>query len=114
VASSRICCHTLTAQPAGGRLRSRAAEKWGADWVKKSLPQERLATLRQLEKMARARGQTLAQFALAWVLRLPAIASALTGASNAMQVEENVTAIKSLDVTEEELARIDTLTRQQS
>jgi L-glyceraldehyde 3-phosphate reductase len=60
-----------------------------------------------LSEIALARGQTLPQMALAWVLRLPVIASALIGASSPRQVEENVGCIANLQFTGEELARID-------
>jgi L-glyceraldehyde 3-phosphate reductase len=59
--------------------------------------------------MAKERGQTLAQMALAWILRLPAVTSALIGASSVQQIEENVEALKNLSFTEDELKRIDTL-----
>jgi L-glyceraldehyde 3-phosphate reductase len=90
---------------------SRAAQKWGRDWVAKNLTPERLAALRALNEMAQARGQTLAQMALAWTLRLPGITSALIGASSVKQVEENVAALANLSFTEEELKRIDALTQ---
>ena len=65
---------------------------------------------RELNKIAQARGQSLAQMSLAWVLRLPTIASALIGASSPQQVEENVGAIKQLDFSQEELSAIDAIT----
>jgi L-glyceraldehyde 3-phosphate reductase len=61
--------------------------------------------------MAKGRGQTLAQMALAWILRLPGITSALTGSSSVKQVEENVAALKGLEFSEDELRKIDELTR---
>lgn len=62
---------------------------------------------RALNAIAQQRGQTLAQMSLAWVLRQPAIASALIGASSVPQVEQNVAAIARLDFTDDELKRID-------
>lgn len=56
------------------------------------------------------RGQSLAQMALAWALRLPAITSVLVGASRVSQIEENVAALQNLDFTKEELAEIDRIT----
>ena len=64
---------------------------------------------RQLDAMARARGQSLAQMALAWVLRQPAITSALIGASKVSQIEDNLGAIKNLDFRPEELTAIDSI-----
>ena len=90
---------------------SRAAEKWGEGWVKGNLSPERLAVLNELNAMAKERGQTLAQMALAWILRLPGITSALIGASSAKQIEENVKALENLSFTKEELERIDKLTK---
>jgi len=67
--------------------------------------------LSQLNEMARQRGQTLAQMALAWILRLPQVTSALTGASSVKQIEENVAALNNLQFSEDELRRIDALTK---
>ena len=61
--------------------------------------------------MAKARGQSLAQMALAWILRLPGVTSALIGASSVAQIEENVKALDNLAFTEEELKKIDGLTK---
>jgi len=95
----------------GGNIpaHSRAAERWGEEWVRKNLSPERLSALTQLNGMAHERGQTLAQMALAWTLRLPEITSALIGASSLQQIEENVAALKNLSFTSEELAKIDEL-----
>jgi L-glyceraldehyde 3-phosphate reductase len=92
---------------------SRAALKWGADWAKNNLTEARVKTLRALNDLARQRGQTLAQMALAWILRLPTITSALIGASRVSQIEENVKALDNLDFSKEELQSIDSLTRPQ-
>jgi L-glyceraldehyde 3-phosphate reductase len=88
---------------------SRAAERWGEDWVKKNLSPERMKSLKELNEMAEKRGQTLAQMSLAWLLRLPEITSALIGASSADQVKENIAALDNLEFSKEELARIDKL-----
>jgi len=66
-----------------------------------------LASVAALNAMAEARGQTLAQLALAWVLRRGGITSALIGASKPEQVLDCVGAIHNLDFTDEELAQID-------
>ena len=65
-----------------------------------------------LNEIAQARGQSLAQMALAWVLRLPEVTSALTGASRVEQVEQNVAALNNLEFSPDELRRIDELTRE--
>ncbi|WP_029112381.1 aldo/keto reductase [Mycobacterium sp. URHB0044] len=63
--------------------------------------------LRGLAAIAERRGQTLAQLALAWVLREPIVASTLVGASSVAQLEENLGALANLDFTPEELSEID-------
>lgn len=86
---------------------SRAAEKWGKGWVENNLNEEKHAKLVALNKMAAERGQSLAQMALAWTLRLPAVTSALIGASRVSQIEENVKALDQLEFSAEELAKIE-------
>ncbi len=68
---------------------------------------EKLGKIRQLDALARGRGQSLAQMSLAWVLRNPAITSALIGASKVAQIEENVAALQNWAFTSGELAQID-------
>ncbi|MGW1161444.1 L-glyceraldehyde 3-phosphate reductase [Streptomyces sp. NPDC002513] len=63
--------------------------------------------LRALDDIATSRGQSLAQMALAWVLRGGRVTSALVGASSPRQLEDSVAAIRNLDFDAEELARID-------
>ena len=89
---------------------SRAAEKWGAEWVEQHLSDSRRAALNQLNAMAKNRGQTLAQMALAWILRLPSVTSALIGVSSVRQLEENVATLQNLDFSSDELLRINELT----
>jgi L-glyceraldehyde 3-phosphate reductase len=67
--------------------------------------------LRALDGLARDRGQSLAQLALAWVLRGGRVTSALVGASSARQLEDSVAATRALDFDAEELARIDELVK---
>jgi L-glyceraldehyde 3-phosphate reductase len=66
-----------------------------------------LAKLRALDAVARARGQSLAQMAIAWVLRQPAVTSALMGASRVEQIEDGVRALERLEFSSDELATID-------
>ncbi len=101
----------LTDKYLGGDIpaESRAAQKWGAEWVEKNLNPEKKAALNGLNSLAKERGQTLAQMALAWILRLPAVTSALIGASSVQQIEENVAALTNLAFTDEELKQIDGL-----
>jgi L-glyceraldehyde 3-phosphate reductase len=66
-----------------------------------------MAKVRALNELASARGQSLAQMAVAWVLRDPRVTSALVGASSVAQLEANIAALDRLDFTEDELAEID-------
>jgi len=66
-----------------------------------------IAKVRQLNEIAASRGQTLAQMALAWVLRHPAATSALIGASTVKQVEDCAAAVANLSFADDELAAID-------
>ncbi|HKG92143.1 MAG TPA: aldo/keto reductase, partial [Gemmatimonadaceae bacterium] len=68
---------------------------------------ERLAQLARLNELAAARGQSLAQLAIAWVLRDPAVTSAIIGASRVAQVEAGVAALDRLSLTADELREID-------
>jgi L-glyceraldehyde 3-phosphate reductase len=71
------------------------------------ITEETLGKIRALHELAAARGQSLAQMALAWALRDARITSALIGASSVEQLESNVAALERLDFAEEELAEID-------
>jgi L-glyceraldehyde 3-phosphate reductase len=71
------------------------------------MTEENLARVRALNEIAQRRGQSLAQMAIAWVLRDPRVTSALLGASSVQQLEQNVAALERLDFTEDELAEID-------
>jgi L-glyceraldehyde 3-phosphate reductase len=71
------------------------------------LSEENLERVRALNEIAGERGQTLAQMAVAWVLRDERVTSALLGASSVEQLEQNVASLEHLDFTEDELAAID-------
>lgn len=71
------------------------------------LSEESLRHVRALAEIAVARGQSITQLALAWVLRDPRVTSALIGASSVGQLEENVAALRNLEFTTEELEAID-------
>ena len=71
------------------------------------LSDETLGKIGTLNDIAKGRGQTLAQMALAWTLRNPRVISTLVGASSVTQLEENVAAVDRLDFSGEELAEID-------
>lgn len=90
---------------------SRAA-KPVAHLRKHHITDEKLAKIRQLNELAKERGQSLAQMALAWVLRGGRVTSALVGASRVEQIEENVKALNNPDFTSEELQVIDAILEQ--
>jgi L-glyceraldehyde 3-phosphate reductase len=71
------------------------------------LNEQTLAKVRGLNEIARRRGQSLAQLALAWTLRDPRMTSALVGASSIAQLETNLGALDRLDFGEDELAEVD-------
>lgn len=85
---------------------SRAAKSTGY-LQKDAITPEVIEKVKKLNEIAKERGQTLAQMALAWVLREGKVTSALIGASSASQIVENVKALDNLSFTEEELAEID-------
>jgi L-glyceraldehyde 3-phosphate reductase len=85
---------------------SRAAK--GVGFLKPAqITEDKLAKVRRLNDLAQARGQTLAQMALAWVLRHPEVTSALIGASRTAQIDDAVGALQNLEFTAEELTSIE-------
>ena len=84
----------------------------GGSLTQQHLSAENLARVRALNQIAAQRGQTLAQMALAWVLRDPRVTSTLIGASSSAQIRENVAALQQLTFTAAELAAIDVQARE--
>ena len=74
---------------------------------KKILSEKNLANVRALNKVAQKRGQTLAQMAIAWVLRDARVTSALVGARTVEQLDNSLDALKNLEFSEAELKAID-------
>jgi L-glyceraldehyde 3-phosphate reductase len=91
----------LAGVPAGSRASHPGS--FSADLLTEDL----LAKVRALNQIARRRGQTLAQMALAWTLRDPRVTSTLIGASSVAQLEQNVGALDKLQFSAEELKDID-------
>jgi len=91
----------LAGQPADSRVKANSSLK--ANF----LSAENLANIRALNEIAQTRGQSLAQMALAWVLRNPRVTSALIGASKVSQIEDCVAALKNPHFAPDELAKID-------
>jgi len=85
----------------------------GGDSLQEShLNEENLSRIRALNEIAKARGQSLAQMALAWILRDSRVTSALIGASKPSQIMENVAALKNLNFSADELAAIEVHARE--
>jgi L-glyceraldehyde 3-phosphate reductase len=84
---------------------SRAAQ--GKSLSPDLITDEALSHIRRLNEIAAKRGQSLAQLALAWVLRDPRVTSVLIGASSVAQLEANVAALDNLEISADELAAID-------
>ena len=79
----------------------------GGSFQKEFLSEENLKRVRTLNEIARGRGQSLAQLAIAWVLRDKRVTSALIGARNVEQLDNSLDAVKQLQFTDAELKEID-------
>jgi L-glyceraldehyde 3-phosphate reductase len=79
----------------------------GDTFNRDDLHEENLARVRGLNEIARERGQSLAQMALAWALRDSRVTSAVIGASRVEQIHDNVAALDKLEFSDDELRRID-------
>ncbi|HIY68240.1 MAG TPA: aldo/keto reductase [Candidatus Alistipes intestinigallinarum] len=91
--------------PAGSRMAE------GRTLRSDVLDEAMLARLRSLDDLARQRGQSLAEMALAWLLRDERITSVIVGASSTAQIADNLRAIENRNFSDDELARIELLTR---
>ncbi len=85
---------------------SRAAKSHGF-LATDQITESRLQGLQKLQEMAERRNQSLAQMALAWILRLPVITSVLVGVSRRTQLEQNIATLKHLTFEDSELVEID-------
>ena len=74
---------------------------------KNEISEQNIRVIQELNNLAESRGQTLAQMALAWVLRTDQVTSALMGASSVDQIKNNLEAVKSLNFSDEEEDQID-------
>jgi L-glyceraldehyde 3-phosphate reductase len=91
----------LNGVPANSRAQSEGSLQKGL------LSEKNLQNIRQLNELACSRGQSLAQMAIAWVLRDQRVTSALIGARNVQQLDNSLDAVKKLQFTQDELAAID-------
>ncbi len=81
------------------------------EWLRSQLDEEKITQLNALNEIARGRGQTLSQMALSWVLRDEKCTTVLIGASKPSQIEENCKTVENLEFSEEEIKKIDSLTK---
>ena len=102
LAQGQLTDRYLNGIPEGAR-----ATKTERVWLTPDDVQQNLPKIRKLNELARQRGQSLAQLALAWVLRKPQVTSALIGASSVKQLETNLAALNNLKFSEEELQAIE-------
>jgi L-glyceraldehyde 3-phosphate reductase len=104
LAQGQLTDRYLNGIPEGARATKTERVWLTPDNVKQNLPK-----IRKLNEIAGQRGQSLAQMAIAWVLRKPQITSALVGASSVKQLETNLAALNNLKFTEEELQAIEAI-----
>jgi len=106
IAFSPLAQGLLTNKYLGGVPEEARAAKEGS-FSSAMLTEETLTHVRALNDLAKERGQTLAQMAIAWVLRDPRVTTALIGARTVQQLEDSLAAVQNLDFSDEELQRID-------
>lgn len=106
IAFSPLAQGMLTSKYLGGVPADARAAK-GGSLNQRLLSDDNLARIRALNGIAEKRGQTLAQMAIAWVLRDPRVTSALIGARTVEQLDNSLDAVNNLDFSAEELAEID-------
>jgi L-glyceraldehyde 3-phosphate reductase len=104
LAQGQLTDRYLNGIPQGAR-----ATKTERVWLTPEDVKQNLPKIQKLNGLAKKRGQSLAQMALAWVLRKPQVTSALVGASSVKQLEDNLAALNNLQFAEEELQDIETV-----
>jgi L-glyceraldehyde 3-phosphate reductase len=107
IAFSPLAQGLLTDKYLKGVPESSRATAQNSSMLQEFLNQDNLKRVRTLGEIARARGQSLAQMAIAWVLRDRRVTSALIGARNVEQLDNSLDALKKLDFSDAELAEID-------
>ena len=106
LAQGQLTDRYLKGIPSGAR-----ATKTERVWLTPDDVNANLPKVQKLNELAQERGQSLAQMAIAWVLRKPAITSALIGASSVKQLEDNLATLKNLKFSDDELDRIESILR---
>ena len=106
IAFSPLAQGLLTDRYLGGIPAASRASR-GTSFSSEMLSETNLAKVRALHEIARRRGQSLAQLAIAWVLRDPRVTSTVVGASSVAQLEDSLRALERLDLEADELTEID-------
>ena len=101
----------LTDRYLGGIPTGARATKTERVWLTPVEVEQKLPKVRQLNDLAMQRGQSLAQMAIAWVLRQPLVTSALIGASSVKQLENNLASLKNRHFSADELKQIESILR---
>jgi L-glyceraldehyde 3-phosphate reductase len=104
LAQGQLTDRYLNGIPSGAR-----ATKTERVWLTPEHVQSNLPKVERLNELAKQRGQSLAQMAIAWTLRKPAVTSSLIGASSVEQLEDNLAALNNLLFSDEELNRIESI-----
>jgi L-glyceraldehyde 3-phosphate reductase len=107
IAFSPLAQGLLTNKYLNGVPENSRAQLEGSSLGKNLLSEENLSRVRALHKIAESRGQSLAQMAIAWVLRDARVTSALIGARNVAQLDDSLDSLKKLKFAEQELKEID-------
>jgi L-glyceraldehyde 3-phosphate reductase len=107
LAQGQLTDRYLNGIPSGARATKTERVWLTPDDVKSNLPK-----VQKLNELAQQRGQSLAQMAIAWVLRKPAITSALIGASSVQQLDDNLAALNNLQFSDEELEKIESILKE--
>ena len=111
IAFSPLAQGMLTDRYLNGIPEDSRIKKDGRFLKESALTEDKLESIRGLAAVAEARGQTLAEMALAWILRDGAVTSVLIGASKPSQITDNIKAIENTHFSAEELRSIDALSR---
>ncbi len=106
IAFCPLCQGLLTDKYINGIPEGSRATKKGRGLEKEQVTEEAVQVAEKLNKIAEKRGQSLAQMAIAWLLKDPRMTTVLIGASKVSQIEENVAVLDNLEFTEDELSEI--------
>ena len=106
LAQGQLTDRYLKGIPSGAR-----ASKTERVWLTPKDVEANLPRVQKLNELAQERGQSLAQMAIAWTLRKPAVTSALIGASSVKQLEDNLASLNNLQFSDQELDRIESILR---